>query len=120
MPRLATIPPELFDEIFSYFSILPLDWYQDTSPEGFPIPSYFDRTKVLRAIAGTCRALRLAALPRLWSRIDACHVPESSRGIWYKHVMEEMKTKAAGVGEMDATIRGYVRSVIFRLFSSRN
>ena len=113
IPKFATLPSELIDEIFSYFTVLPLIWYQDTSLGGYPNTSYFERTKTLRIVASTCRAMRLVALPRLWSRIDACYVPERSRGTWYKYVMEQLKRKATGVENMDEGIRDYVRRAVF-------
>ena len=109
VPTLAKLPPELFDEIFSYFGTIPLIWYLDTVPGGYPEPPLFERTKALRAVSGTCRALRIIALPRLWSRIDACYVPERSRGTWYKCVMEQLKRKADGAVMMDKTICSFVR-----------
>ena len=113
VPKLASIPPELFDEIITYYPVLPLNWHYDTSPTGFPDLMYLERYTVLRALADTCKALRVVSLPRLWSRLDACLVPERARGTWYKYVMQELKRKAPGVCRAQYDLKSRVRSVSF-------
>lgn len=108
LPRLAVLPPELFDEIVAYFPTLPLDWYYDTST-GVPDSLYAERAETLRALSQTCKAMRIAALPRLWARLDICFVPTRARGTWYKYVMQNLKRKADGLQTLDDTTLSYVR-----------
>ncbi len=109
IPPLASIPPELFDEIMSYFPILPLTWYYGTSPTKVPDLRFFERTYILRVLSLTCKALRRITLPRLWSRLDTCCVPENWRRVWYKYVMQALKRKADGVAAADPSLRVHVR-----------
>ncbi|PSR71358.1 hypothetical protein PHLCEN_2v12770 [Hermanssonia centrifuga] len=113
VPKLASIPAELFDEIMSYFPTLPHQWYYDTVTAGIPDLRYAERTMVLQALAMSCKAVREVSLPRLWSRIDCCWVPPSSNGTWYKYVMQELQRKSKGVLAADAALRGYVRCANF-------
>ncbi len=108
LPRLAALPPELFDEIVAYFPTLPLDWYYDTSM-GVPENKYMERADTLRALSQTSRAMRMVTLPRLWARLDICFVPTRARGTWYKYVMQNLKRKADGLQTLDDTTLSYVR-----------
>ncbi|KAF7798096.1 hypothetical protein EIP86_009311 [Pleurotus ostreatoroseus] len=112
IPRLASLPPELFDEIISYFPTVPLNWYHDTAV-GLPDSKYAERAKTLRALAATCRGMRVVALPRLWARLDICFVPATAQASWYKYVMHNLKRKAEGVQTLSDVMRGYVRTVTF-------
>ncbi|THH01966.1 hypothetical protein EW026_g809 [Hermanssonia centrifuga] len=115
IPPLASIPPELFDEIMSYFPILPLTWYYGTSPTKVPDLRFFERTYILRVLSLTCKALRRITLPRLWSRLDTCCVPENWRRVWYKYVMQALKRKADGVAAADPSLRVHVRTLAIEL-----
>ena len=108
IPRLASLPPELFDEVIAYFPTVPLNWYHDTAV-GLPDNKYAERAKTLRALAATCRGMRAIAVPRLWARLDICFVPITAQASWYKYVMHNLKRKAEGVQTLSDVMRGYVR-----------
>lgn len=113
IPPLATVPAEVLDEIFDYFlTFPPMSTSMPASMCNWSKPpnlQYSERTVALRAVSQTCRALRRVILPRLWSRIDACWVPEDERGHWYKYVMQELKRRARGVSAADPALRAQVR-----------
>ncbi|KAI0072618.1 hypothetical protein K474DRAFT_1686559 [Panus rudis PR-1116 ss-1] len=119
VPRLASLPAELFDEIISYFAVLPLHYYYDTQGFGTtPDPRYRERTDVLRALSQTCRALRSVSFPRLWSRLDLCILDEEYQASWYKHAMQEIQCKAKGVISSSKELRESIRVLTFSLSKS--
>ena len=110
---MADLPPELFDEILSHLKVLPLDFYYDTFYDkqygSQPHPQFKERTDALRALAGTCVALREASYSRLWSRLDVCFIPPGSTGTWYKYVMQNLQLKATGVVGSTDTLKDSIR-----------
>lgn len=111
----ARLPPELFDEIISYFPILPPTFYANTAPVPIPSLNHRQRTDVLRALSQSCRSLRQVAFPRLWRRLDVCFVPESSSGSWYQFCNANLKKKAEGVINSGHTLQNYIRCVCLQL-----
>jgi hypothetical protein len=61
------------------------------------MPRYRERTDVLHALSQTCRALRAIACPMLWTRLNACCIPERASGTWHKYVMQELPRKSEGM-----------------------
>ena len=109
LATLASLPPELFDEIFSYFKPLSTEYHRPASLTRPPPLEYGELTFTLRAVSQTCRALRAMALPRLWSRIEAVWVPKAYEGQFYHYVMASLKHKAALVAKADEHLRACVR-----------
>ncbi|KAK7681712.1 hypothetical protein QCA50_015059 [Cerrena zonata] len=122
IPKLADLPPELFDEILSHLLVIPLDFYYDTFYDtkygSLPHPKFRERTDALRALAGTCAALRAAAYHRLWSRLDICFIPIKSSGTWYKYVMQSIQIKAKGVINSSDNLKNSIRNITLMLSKS--
>ncbi|KAJ7575131.1 hypothetical protein C8J56DRAFT_459703 [Mycena floridula] len=110
---LVQLPPELFDAIIDNYATLPSTFYRDTA-EDTPKLEYYERSDALTALSQTCRALRNLTLPRLWTRLDICRVPEAAKKTWYKYVMLEMERKANGIAV--SPVRVHVRTLTL-LFS---
>lgn len=103
IPRLASLAPELLDMILSHLRSLPLTLNYKTL-YGAGIPSlasepcnYTERTDALRALSGTCRALRRVCHVRLWRRVDFVFVPAGKTGTWYKYAMAALERKSVGL-----------------------
>ncbi|TCD67719.1 hypothetical protein EIP91_012017 [Steccherinum ochraceum] len=116
-PPLALLPAEILDEIISYWDVLPTRFYCMTYGATatqhithiLPRIEYAERTYTLRALSQTCKALRQVILPRLWSRLECCWVPQHKQGLRFQYVMELLRRKAKGMMEADDGLKSHVR-----------
>ncbi len=106
---LVKLPPELFDEIISYFPTIPSNFYAAAAPEPVPSDEYCERTIVLRALSQSCKALRHVAFTRQWDRLDLCFVPDRVRSVWYKYVNDNIRKKAVGVVSSGSQVQDSIR-----------
>jgi len=109
VPKIATLPAELYDEIISQLGALPecIDYkasggFVELSAHGFQ-----ERNEALRALSSACRATRAVFHPRLWERLDCVFVPHDRKTQWYKYAATNAVKKLRGV--RDPWLRGYVR-----------
>ncbi|KAJ7770280.1 hypothetical protein DFH07DRAFT_806329 [Mycena maculata] len=105
---LLQLPPELFDEIIGFYSIIP-DTYYFNGHDLNDLPKFFERTGVLTALSQTCRALKDITLHRLWMRLDICRITDSARLPWYEQPMTALERKANGIAE--SPMRHHVRTL---------
>ncbi|KZV86110.1 hypothetical protein EXIGLDRAFT_841009 [Exidia glandulosa HHB12029] len=125
IPPLASLAPELLDMILSHLRSLPLTLNYKTL-YGAGIPSlasepcnYTERTDALRALSGTCRALRRVCHVRLWRRVDFVFVPEGKTGTWYKYAMAALERKSVGL-RASPGLMAYIRTISFTITASRS
>ncbi|KAJ7074941.1 hypothetical protein B0H15DRAFT_956911 [Mycena belliarum] len=109
-PRLARLPPELFDAIIETYETLPSTFCYTTETID---SKYFERSDALTALSQTCRTLREITLHRLWARLDICRVPARAEGSWYKYIMLALERKANGIA--DSPLRYHVRTLTLLL-----
>ncbi|KAJ7233844.1 hypothetical protein B0H12DRAFT_1143349 [Mycena haematopus] len=114
---LIQLPPELFDAIIENYRTLPSPFYHSTHRTSFPEPKYYERNDVLTALSQTCTALRGIILPRLWTRLDICRVPERVRLTWHTYTMQAIERKAAGVAV--SPVRHHVRTLTLMFSKSQ-
>ena len=90
IPHFLRLPVELFDMILEYYPEPPEDSVILTNAIGVDA-KYGERGQLLRALSGTCRALRNKCLPLAWEHIEACVIyPE--KGTWYKQVSKRLQS----------------------------
>jgi len=99
VPKVATLPAELYDVIISQLDTLPecVDYkgsgkFAELSAHGFQ-----ERNEALRALSNACRATRAIFHPRLWERLDCVFVPRGRNIQWYKYVVPSTIKKLRGV-----------------------
>ena len=68
---LAALPIELLHHILSYMQEPPIPHRGEGAVESF----YRERRDALLALCQLCRSLRMALLPLLWERLEACAEP---------------------------------------------
>ena len=92
--RLATLAPELWLEILSYFPKVPdivnFVVCRLTLKEWFS-----DRPDVLRALSQTCRTFRRFFLPMYWERLDVC--TNKFGGADHLHLATSLEAKSIGL-----------------------
>jgi len=110
IPKVATLPAELYDQIISQLDTLPecIDYkgsrkFAELSAHGFQ-----ERNEALRALSNACRATRAIFHPRLWERLDCVFVPRGRKIQWYKYIVPSTIQKLRGVRGDPALCR-YVR-----------
>jgi len=112
IPKIASLPVELSDEIISYLEALPLciDYKAGGGLSALSRPDYNfqERNVTLRALGAVCRATRAVFHPKLWERLDCVFVPEKKWGTWFKYSVVNAINKLHAI-RAEPALRAYVR-----------
>ena len=110
---LLRLPNEIFNEIASYWGVLPPSYYSFTYSGSYltltPSLEYAERTLALRALSQTCRGLREMCMPFLWRRLETCWVPKHQHDDRFQYIMTELRRKTDGILKANESIRAHVR-----------
>ncbi|KAJ8086316.1 hypothetical protein PM082_005139 [Marasmius tenuissimus] len=118
--RFLKLPVEILTtQILGYFPNVPVGIPEEVRPDSSHDPApllpeiVLERSKVLRALAQTCRRLREVYLPLQWEQLDLCaypHEPGTYGGSWYLTITK--KTERVSEGLLNSPdLASYVRII---------
>lgn len=109
----ADLPAELYLEIMSYFSSVPID---ETSSGGYSLEPHLlalERQDALRAMSQTCRAWRAFYRPLLWENVEMAGTRPGG-GQWYLQCCKTLVAKCTEIKECKE-VAGWVKGMRFVL-----
>jgi len=110
VPKVATLPTELYDQIITQLDSLPecIDYRTNGTFAELSAHEFQDRNEALRALSNASRATRAIFHSRLWERLDCVFTPRQRKIQWYKYVVTSAIKKLRGVRD-DPALCEYIR-----------